>query len=288
MSENVTTEQHEVQRKLGRCLLRLQQYEGLLKTIAAHQDIHGPLDRLQAIRDGKVQDYANKTLGHMVGVFTGSYLTVEGKAGSSDDADEPEGEVPATGWLRLRTSVSMSPERYGETVQQLKELVALRNDLVHRLIEKFNVWTTEGCVEALSYLEAAYQQIDTHFESLAQWAKGLQEASAASAAFVASKAWEDFFVHGIAPDGAVDWPHSTVVELLREASSADSQDGWTNLAVAIAFIGARQPDQTPKRYGCSSWRQVLHESKLFKIRRENHMDTAPGVTWYRSIEMPCD
>ena len=142
---------------------------------------------------------------------------LEGKAGASDDSDEPQGEVPATGWLRLRTNVSMSPERYGETVQQLKELVALRNDSVHHLIEKFNVWTAQGCMDALSYLDTAYLQIDAHFESLARWAKGLLEARAASAAFFASKAWEDFFVRGIAPDGAVDWPHSTVVELLREA-----------------------------------------------------------------------
>lgn len=55
----------------------------------------------------------------------------------------------------------------------------------------------------------------------------------------------------------------------------------TNLADAIAFIGARHPDHTPKRYGCSSWRQVLHESKLFDVRRDKAMDAAPGATWYR-------
>jgi hypothetical protein len=34
--------QREVQRLLGRCLLRLQQYERLMKAIVAHHDISGP------------------------------------------------------------------------------------------------------------------------------------------------------------------------------------------------------------------------------------------------------
>lgn len=34
--------QREVQRLLGRCMLRLQQYERLLKAIVAHHELAGP------------------------------------------------------------------------------------------------------------------------------------------------------------------------------------------------------------------------------------------------------
>lgn len=281
MTEDVTLEQQEVQRKLGRCLLRLQQYEGLLKAIAAHQEIQGPADRLHSIRDSRVTELSNKTLGHLVGVLTGSYLSVESAGIADSTPEEPREVVASEGWFRMRSGITMSPEGYAETVQQLRELVTLRNDLVHHLIERFNVWTLEGCREAVAHLDAAYLQIDAHYASLTAWAKSMQEAHALTAAFFASKAWEDFYVHGIAPEGAVDWPRATVVELLREAAVDKARDGWTNLADAIAFIGARHSDHTPKRYGCSSWRQVLHESKLFDVRRDKAMDVAPGATWYR-------
>ena len=112
----------------------------------------------------------------------------------------------------------------------------------------------------------------------------MQDAHAMTASFFASKAWEDFFIHGVAPEGTVDWPRATVVKALQEAAAVHAKDGWTNLADAIEHIGARHRDQTPKRYGCSSWRQVLHESSLFDIRRNKAMDASPGATWYRSRE----
>jgi hypothetical protein len=39
---DVQAQQREVQRLLGQCLLRLQQYERLMKAIVAHSNISGP------------------------------------------------------------------------------------------------------------------------------------------------------------------------------------------------------------------------------------------------------
>jgi hypothetical protein len=282
--EDVTSEQHEVQRKMGRCLLRLQQYEKLLKAITAHQCIEGPGDKLLSIRDQKVEDLKNKTLGHLVGVLTGSYLSVEAPQFEHDESDEPLGDVPSSGWIRTRSTIAMSPDSYADTVRQLRELVSLRNDLVHHFIDKYNVWTLDGCRDAVAYLDETYLKVDSHYATLATWAKSMQDAHAMTASFFASQAWEDFFVHGVAPEGTVDWPRARVVELLGAATSAHSKDGWTNLADAIKRIGAIHPDETPKRYGCASWRHVLHESKHFEIRRDKAMDASPGQTWYRRRE----
>lgn len=280
--DDIKTEQHEVQRKLGRCLLRLQQYEVLLKSIAAHQTIEGPGNKLQAIRDEKVDDLRNKTLGHLVGILTGSYFTTDPSESTESAPTASKGEVPSAGWFRIRSTIAMSQEGYAETVEQLREVVTLRNELVHHLIEKFNVWTLVGCRDATAYLDAAYLTIDSNYASLIALAKSMQDAHALMASFFASKAWEDFFVHGIAPEGTVDWPRTTVVALLREVASTSDRDGWTNLADAIAFITAKHSDHTPRRYGCSSWRHVLHESKLFDLRRDKSIDAAPGATWYRT------
>lgn len=42
-------------------------------------------------------------------------------------------------------------------------------------------------------------------------------------------------------------------------------EGWTSLDAAIDWIGARYPDQTPEKYGCCGWPQVIHESRRFEI-----------------------
>lgn len=67
--------QRDVQRKLGRCLLRLQQYEILLKALVAHGDIAGPQAELQSVRDAHVACAQKKTLGTLVGMLTERHLT---------------------------------------------------------------------------------------------------------------------------------------------------------------------------------------------------------------------
>ena len=69
--------QWEVQRLLGRCLLRIQQYERLMKAIVAHHDLSGPAAALEAIRAARMQDVATKTLGTLVGQLFGSYVVTD-------------------------------------------------------------------------------------------------------------------------------------------------------------------------------------------------------------------
>ena len=66
--------QRDVQRKLGRCLIRLQQYEILLKALVAHADIAGPPTELQAVQDAQLACTQKKTLGTLVGMLTERHL----------------------------------------------------------------------------------------------------------------------------------------------------------------------------------------------------------------------
>ncbi len=59
--EALPARQREVQRLLGRCLLRLQQYERLIKAIVAHHELTGPPHALETIRAARVADSARKT-----------------------------------------------------------------------------------------------------------------------------------------------------------------------------------------------------------------------------------
>ncbi len=102
--------------------------------------------------------------------------------------------------------------------------------------------------------------------------------------FINPEFWSHFFRGGAPDDG--DWSALSAVDLLRQAEARVAQDGWTLLEDAVAIIRTAAPDQSPERYGCSSWRQVLHETRpIFTVRRERGDHLTPGKTWYRSSQV---
>ena len=286
--KSIELRQHEVQRKLGRCMLRLQQYERLLKTMVAGMAVKGPIERFQAAQDQKLVDMRTKTLGTLVGMFTGNHLTPalsDVEAGPDDDTGTGVQSIDVA-WASIRFNISMSPERYAQSKDSLAELVALRNELVHHLIERFDIFDENGCRAALTHLDACYEQIDAHFERLKDWAKSLAETQALASSFLQSKSFEDMFVHGINPDGSVYWMRSTIVECLHQAETACQVGGWTSLDAAIEFISKENRDQVPSRYGCKTWRQVLRKSGLFELRKIGCSDGKSKGTLYRSQTVP--
>ncbi len=264
---------------LGRCLLRLQQYEHLIKAIVAHHQIAGPAHSLESIRAERVADTASKTLGTLVGQLIGTYVVSDAADASTDLSAGASDNVISFG---MRMQLSLSVEDYARTENDLKELVLLRNNLVHHFIDQHNLWSVDGCRSAYDALVAASSRIDQHFEQLRGWAEHMEQARQLAAEFVQSDAFHDFVVNGIAPDGTVDWPAAGIVRTLREAAEELAIDGWTPVAMAGRWIAERHPDQLPAKYGCSSWRQVVHESRLFELRyREVDRQRA---AWYRPKE----
>ncbi len=276
------TDQVNVQRQLGRCLLRLQQLERLLKHLNAHSELSGTVDTLESNRDAKVREIASQTLGQLVRAFTSSSLTLAGEA-DAQSVDEPTpAKLDGKVWMRFRYSVELSAENYARVVQDLLELRDLRNELVHHLIERFNLWVPGGCDKAAVYLDDAYERIDQQYRQVAQWATNANETRRLSASFTASAEFGNVFVNGIAPDGTViAWSFTPIVEYLDACSVLETADGWRRLEDAIAQIRRDHPDETPSRYQCSSWRHLLHESQLFEVRKEKPTATGATVVWYR-------
>lgn len=268
----------EVQCKLGRCMIKLQQYERMLKAMTAGMALEGPADQLQEIREKQEASTSTKTLGGLVRMFTDGHL----KCASSDDEDDAKDDVPAPDalWVRMSFSVSMSPENLAQTKAGLTALVAMRNELVHHFIERFDLSGEHGCRAASIHLDDCYTQIDHHYGFMRALVVNLNQAQE----FLAqSPAFHDALVHGIYPDGSVCWPHSTIVECLRDAETACQNASWTDLHAAIAFIGKHHPDQIPSRYGCKTWRQVLKRSELFELRSSPGSEGVASMAWYRSL-----
>lgn len=276
--------QREVQRKLGRCLIRIQQYELLLKEIVAKREITAVLGSTPAQLANTEPTTATKTMGQLVGELTDKYfqptLPEAGQAPPEPDTDDDE--HPA-GWMRVSMRVSMPPDAHAQLTGELQELVDLRNDLVHHFVEGQDLMSEEGCITADMYLIDCYAEIDRHLVSLQGWAVSMNEAKQSLAAFIASSEYKDFLRAELSPPVS---PRATalpgLIELLRRAEADQAKDGWTALNSAIASIKTAAPEDTLRKHTFGSWRQVLHEAGVFEVRRGPGEPSEAMETWYRS------
>lgn len=262
--------QRVVQRKLGRCLIRLQQVELLVKALwidSEHECAFGQIEEALAAQTKRKDVVAEKTLGTVLKLFLGAYvapdLGEDGAAGNEGNEFEDDGRMV----FRYKSKISMSEESYAQTVQEFNALLSMRNDLVHHFIERFNLWSDEGCEDADRYLDECYQQIDAQLSTMHVWVKSHQEAREGATAFLQSEEFKIFLRKGRRGDGSIDWRYTPVVQALRDAESTVSKDGWASVTEAALWIEKNYPDEKPALYGCSRWRHLLHESGLFEIQR---------------------
>lgn len=281
----VSALQRDVQRKLGHCMLRLQQYEKMIKALAANFELAGPANELQDIRKKREAALANQTLGGLVTVLSGSYLSLQpASEAQGSETSEPEWEPPDTKQIciRMDARIPLSPEEHQRVVSALRDLVALRNRLVHHFIEDFDIWSTHGCLAADAFLEESYAQIDMRCMEARSWLVALDEGRKAMAAFMSTETWSDLIIHGIQPDGTVEWRQSSMVEHLRETETALAVDGWAPLDGAMDRMKTRHPEYTLERYKRSSWRQVLNDCGHFDQRCVDGAGSKDSRTWFRS------
>lgn len=105
--------QREVQRKLGRCLIRIQQYELLLKEMVAKREVSAILSRKPVQLAEPSPTAATKTMGQLVGELTDKYFqpTLLESGETQPETTSDDEEHPA-GWARVRMSVSMPPDAH--------------------------------------------------------------------------------------------------------------------------------------------------------------------------------
>jgi hypothetical protein len=220
----------------------------------AHYEVSGPVDALDAIKSERIADTARQTLGTLVGDLLGSFITNETDTFGDETDCLPE-DVTSVG---MRMSVQLSDTDFARTKNNLKELVLLRNNLVHHFI-------------------------DQHLEQLRDWANDMEKCRRLMTEFLHSSVAHELVVNGIAPDGTVAWPAAGIVSALREAATELAVDeGWASVADASRWVAERHSEQIPAKYGCRSWRQVVHESRVFELRyfEMNGQRSA----WYREKE----
>ena len=85
-----------------------------------------------------------------------------------------------------RFRIQMTPGARTEKLRELDTLVALRNRLVHHFMEDVNIFSEEGCTQALQHLHKSYSEIDRQTPQLHEQLKGLDSARKLQASFIQS------------------------------------------------------------------------------------------------------
>lgn len=270
--------QREVQRLLGRCMVRIQQYEKSLKVLLAHHEFVGPAETLETQQTQRAQKLSNQTLGQLAGLLFETFVVPEG----FERELLPEDKTP-TDRISFAHSfrITQAPEQWEQTKAAIQELVSLRNELVHHFLYRFDLWDEQGCMDAVAYLQEAFQRIDTHYQELRTWLMTLHQGRVVLASFVQSDAYLNLLIYGINPDGSFEWRDTGIVRALREEVQALAGEDWVAFDVVKAQMLARHPTQTPQKYRCSSWQQVLTESCEFDLTYRRDTDTAPKTAWVR-------
>ena len=180
---------------------------------------------------------------------------------------------------RVQYTIVMGAEKLAATQTAVHDMVQLRNGLVHHFIERFDLRSEDGCVNANEFLVAAFSAVDERVRELAGWAKAMDAARVHAAAVVSSPEFENLIVNGIQPSGDVVWECSGIVSGLYEAFDELAKDGWMSLDHARSWFTTHYPDQTPQRYGCASWKEVVHKSRAFRMdyRATANAVRVPGV-----------
>lgn len=272
---DITDLNHEVQRQLGRCLIRLQQYERVLKATIAMQELSGTLESLPHALDARHTEVDGKTLGTLVGRLMTAYIV---KDGSKPLDDLPNHQVGST-WMSVRIQQSLPETAYQILADDLSTLVKLRNALVHHFIDLHDLRSVEGCLRAQKELSRSYAEIDRHFEHLCNFAGEMDNVRRRISEVIQSPRFQELVSDGVTPNGKIHWPSAEIVGALREALQALSIDGWVKLGAAERWLSEHRPDQTPKSYGCSRWRHVVHASGQFELRRFTRDGRAE--VWFR-------
>lgn len=278
--------QRKVQRWLGRCMLSLQQSERLLKALLHDADVtvvHSGTEgegaaAFQVSRAFENQRLASMTLGGLVTAFLGDVV-----ADGSTSLDRRKERVLPDDLLSMqhRFRWPVSPGVFEALQSSMREMVDLRNQWVHHLIERFDLTSLEGCAQALENLQRGYEKAERFRLQLQDIGEGMVQARGHLAAFLGSPQGQGMLIHGRVPVESTPLLHA-----LRDAvhGSAPADDGTVLLREVLEKLRALYPDERPENYGYASWPQVIHESRCYGVVRrdaEGHK-AVPRVRLLRS------
>lgn len=250
---------------LGRCVLRFQQYERLIKAMLAAHHITAEVGRLRDAHAENLEEVNDRTLGALTRRLFDTVIVPEGASVPGfDDRRPPPGDAV----VLIRRTIELPRDDHAVRLQAALRLVGRRNELIHHFSAQYDLHSVAGCENGSRQLAAVYQDLDLQHRDLIELARGMTHAETLQASWERTQTFQDMVLRGIPPSVPVDWEASEIVVALREALTALGADPWVRLDRVEAWMKVNRPGLHPSAVGCRSWRQVLHDSRRFDIRRD--------------------
>lgn len=226
----------------------------------------------------RAKNLSGQTLGQLANLLFASFVVPEG----FERELLPEDKTPTDQvYIAREVRMTMQSEQLAQTKLAVRELVDLRNELVHHLLSRFSLCDEQGCIDAIAYLEDSYLRIDARYQELRRWLWVVHKGAEAAVSFMQSETFHDLIVNGINPDGSFEWSDTGIVRALRTQVQALAGYDWVPLETVTAQMLAHHPNQTLQKYRCSSWQQVVHESGEFDLEYRRESDAAAKKPWVR-------
>ena len=265
--EGLPEARHEVEHLLGQCLLRLQFNELLMKSMMARHQLSAPMTGIKEVQANRAAETGRKTMGSLVKEMIGSFIVPEEPQGMLKDREDAHS-------IAWKFSIAIPTEEFAGIEAEHRDLLMLRNTLVHHFLEQHNLRTTDGCRAAQETLTNTLNRITRAYEELRCWAEDMGRSCQVIADHLASPDLQNFLVHRRIP-----WHIATITQALHEAATELARGDWAPVDTATCWIKERYPEEQPEGYGCKSWRQVIHETGRFdlQVRKVDGRRQA----WYR-------
>lgn len=145
MDDNANTDVNKEKKEqvillYGKCLLNLQQFELLLKRVIPVLKMEGNIDTLEDNRKLDVQALSLRMLGQLIGEFVN-------RMGESKNEPELDAGIGLP-YIRFKFELGNIEEH----CVRLRNLLGMRNELVHHFLETFPLNSDENCESALIHL----------------------------------------------------------------------------------------------------------------------------------------
>lgn len=255
---------------LGRCILRLQQVERLMKDLLALSHVKGLREELPDRILERKDAVAENTLGQLVKLCFETFFVREG----TPPVPQPDdGYVPSSVYRVERWTVTMQEDELVRVQGWFQDLVTRRNLVVHHFIGKHDLWSEAGCAEGKAYLVDFYALLDKVHQVLLATARSMNELVKLEREVESGETFRALVEGRFDPSSPlVDWSLIGIVQALYQATIDLPSGEWMPFDEALARANAAGADESPQDYGCKSWSHLLHASRCFDLRYRHEAD----------------
>lgn len=103
---------------------------------------------------------------------------------ASDGAQDAVAASEHLAAVDIKMGITLPPEVFARTTADLRDLVVLRNFLVHHFLEQHDLGTLGGCLTAQRVLMDSLERVGQAHSDLCSWAEGMSQAREAMARYL--------------------------------------------------------------------------------------------------------